>query len=162
MAEEGLTIAGSHKKAISDGTAVRNGTKAMAKKLPRVLLALVGLAAFVWIGYQFFDWAWSESNDTTNEVSTNGDSTKSRSGKTTAPTKEWSDWINVLDIECVYWQGTDPSGNRFKVQYVNPDGQIVLYDGRPLTPMRGVRFRSLTGSDEGVTYRIVTKQNGKC
>ena len=83
-------------------------------------------------------------------------------GTIPAPVDKWSKWVNILDNECIYWQGTDPTGNRFKVQYADPKGVVRAYDDTPLTKLRGVRFRSLTGKEEPITYRIIRKQNGAC
>lgn len=163
MADQIQTVAGSHKKAISDGTELRKQVKGLAARIRKISLAAIGLIAFVRVGYQFFGWVWSPGDASSDRaVVVDSVPTTVRSGEVKAFTNDWSSWLNVLDNECVYWQGVDPTGNRFEVQYVSPRGDILLYDGTPLTKMRGVRFRSLTGSQEKVIYRIVSKKNGQC
>ncbi len=84
------------------------------------------------------------------------------SGTITAPVGQWSQWLHALANQCLYWQGEDPTGNRFRVQYTDSNGNIREYDGTPLQTARSVRFKSKTGNEERVIYELTRKVNGRC
>lgn len=161
MAEATNTIIGTQKRAVSDGTQIRKETKASRKMLLLTFTSIIMVGAIIYWGYQIFGSGLPHNspdsvvgNPSTVRILTHGE--------IIAPVGTWSKWTNVLDIDCIYWQGANPTGNRFKVQYVDQRGDIVWYDGTPLTEMRGVRFQSFSGTPEKVIFRIVSKNSGQC
>lgn len=164
MAEQSVTIQGQHKQANTAGTNDRKELRESLAAFVKVfLIGLIVLAAIVG-GYALVDGARDvrARQARIEPVAPATQPAPTQSGVIQAQPHEWSSWLHALANQCLSWQGEDPTGHRFDVQYADGRGEVYLYTGAPFQEARAVRFKSRTGHPEKIIYTLTNKTAGRC
>jgi len=85
-----------------------------------------------------------------------------RAGEMIAPAGRWSDWYSFTPGHCVYGWGDNPSGNAFRIRWMDNEGETWSYDGRQATNLKAFSVRSNSNSPVRVQYEVRPRINGYC
>lgn len=167
MADQEVSIQGRRKEAVSNGTNVRNDIKKSVGSGIRVGVVTVVVIAIITFIYDIKSYSTSES-DTAVAPSVTTTRTVKREAQTTmggkffAPVNEWSKWVVVPCKMDVNWWGDDPDGERFTVQILNRDKEVVSYENGTWPDFYAFRVRSNTSASERVQYMFYADTSNVC
>lgn len=169
MAEQSVTIQGQHKQANTAGTNDRKELRESLAAFVKVfLIGLIVLAAIVG-GYALVDGA-RDVRARQARIEPVAPATQpaptmipaGRSGTMIAPVEKWSAWYEYPVGNCVYGWGTNPTGDNFKVRWMDRNGDIWSYDGNQVTNLRAFSVKSKSNTPERVEYEVRPRINGYC
>ncbi len=156
MADEILTIAGAHKKAISDGTALRKESKKLSGKVFWVVIIGVLVAFFVWYGYQIFGYE-SSNEEARRPPATNNGPVEVPDTNWSAPIKvgagDWSSEVWVEAKNCFEPQILE--GGESTTKWFRAHSRILPWKSAQWKANDGGEFRGikLGGATEPFSFR---------
>lgn len=165
MADNPVTIQGSTQKARGDGTSARKSTRDSLSTFAKVGISLVIIAFIIVLGYWLAGWF---QNSDRPDASTQPGSHEPNllragsSGTIIAPASNWSSWYEFPSNRCVYGWGDDPNGSRFKIRWMDRNGDIWSYDGTQARNLRAFSVRSNANTPQRVQYEVRPRINGRC